>query len=68
MPSHGPILLYNGNTFAAIIRDVVSVLAAELAQTPQQTFILRSLAGHIVAGVGTEEEVKAIQAFSDSLA
>ena len=62
-----PFCFYNGNTFAAIIRDVVSVLAAELAQEPQLAFVLRSLAGHIVAGVGTEEEVKAFQAFSDSL-
>lgn len=62
-----PFCFYNGNTFAAIIRDVVSVLAAELAQEPQQAYIIRSLAGHIVAGVATEEETKAFQAFSDSL-
>lgn len=62
-----PFCFYNGNTFAAIMRDVVSVLALELAQGPQQAFIIRSLAGHIVAGVATGEEVRAFQAFSDSL-
>lgn len=62
-----PFCFYNGNTFAAIIRDVVTVLAGEMAQEPQQAYVIRSLAGHIVAGVATEEEVKAFQAFSDSL-
>lgn len=62
-----PFCFYNGNTFAAIIRDVVATLAQEIEQDPQKTFLVRSLAGHIVAGVATEEEVKAFQAFSDSL-
>lgn len=62
-----PFCFYNGNTFAAIIRDVVEVLAAEQAQDAKLTFILRSLAGHIVAGVATEEEMKAFGEFSDSL-
>ena len=62
-----PFCFYNGNTFAAIMRDVAAVLAEELSQAPEQAYIIRSLAGHIVAGVATEEEVKAFQAFSDSL-
>ena len=62
-----PFCFYNGNTFAAIMRDVVAVFAAESHLGDQKAFIIRSLAGHIVAGVATEEEVKAFQAFSDSL-
>lgn len=62
-----PFCFYNGNTFAAIMRDVVTVFATESDLGEQKAFIIRSLAGHIVAGVATEEEVKAFQAFSDSL-
>lgn len=58
-----PFCFYNGNTFASII-----VLVIKRMDLPEDTaFIIRSLAGHIVAGVATEEEVKAFQAFSDSL-
>lgn len=62
-----PFCFYNGNTFAAIIRDVIETLSAELSQDAQLKFIIRSLAGHIVAGVATDEEAKAFQEFSDSL-
>lgn len=62
-----PFCFYNGNTFAAIVRDVVEVLATEQALDASQAFILRSLAGHIVAGVATGEEANAFQRFSDSL-
>ena len=58
-----PFCFYNGNTFASLI-----VLVVQKLGLPQdQAFIIRSLAGHIVAGVATEEQVKAFQAFSDSL-
>lgn len=33
----------------------------------EQTFIIRSLAGHIVAGVATGEEQKAFAEFCESL-
>ena len=58
-----PFCFYNGNTFTAIIRDVISGL--ELA--PETIHLLRSLAGHVVAGVASEEEVLALKKFSDSL-
>lgn len=58
-----PFCFYNGNTFASIMVLVVK----KLELPPEQAYIIRSLAGHIVAGVATEEEVKAFQAFSDSL-
>jgi len=59
-----PFCFYNGNTFAAIMALVVK----RLDLPADQAFIVCSLAGHIVSGVATDEEVKAFQAFSDSLA
>jgi hypothetical protein len=58
-----PFCFYNGNTFAAIMTLVVK----RLALPADQAFIVRSLAGHIVSGVATNEEMKAFQTFSDSL-
>jgi len=58
-----PFCFYNGNTFASVMGLVVKRLILPDAQA----FIIRNLAGHIVAGVASEEEVKAFQAFSDSL-
>jgi hypothetical protein len=54
-----PFCFYNGNTFTAIIRDVISGMNLE----PEQTHLLRSLAGHIVAGVASEEELHAFKKF-----
>jgi len=54
-----PFCFYNGNTFTAIIRDVISNLGLK----EDQTVLLRSLAGHIVAGVASEEEAKAFRTF-----
>jgi len=59
-----PFCFYNGNTFAAIARNLISGLNLE----PVRTAVVRSLAGHIVAGVASDEEIKAFRAFSDSLA
>lgn len=58
-----PFCFYNGNTFAAIIRDVVN----QLNLAPDRAYIIRSLAGHIVAGVATDEEVKAFRDFCDGM-
>ncbi len=58
-----PFCLYNGNTFTAIIRDVVANLGLE----PRRHVILRSLAGHIVAGVARDEETLAFREFCASL-
>jgi hypothetical protein len=58
-----PFCFYNGNTFAGIIRDVVRGL--ELPD--DKAFVIRSLAGHIVAGVSTGEEEKAFREFCESL-
>jgi len=58
-----PFCFYNGDTFAAIIRDVVNGLRLP----PDRTFVVRSLAGHIVAGVATSEEEQAFREFCASL-
>jgi hypothetical protein len=39
----------------------------KLALPAEQAFVIRSLAGHIVAGVATEEEVNAFRAFCDQM-
>ena len=58
-----PFCFYNGNTFAAIIRDVIHTLQLPAARA----YVIRSLAGHIVAGVATSEEENAFKAFCASL-
>src|ERR1700722_12258502 len=49
-----PFCFYNGNTFAAIARDLIE----ELQLAANTSFILRSIAGHIVAGTATDIERK----------
>jgi hypothetical protein len=49
-----PFCFYNGNTFAAIARDFITELSPRLPA--DQAFVLRSIAGHIVAGTATEIE------------
>jgi len=58
-----PFCFYNGNTFASIIALVIK----KLELPPEQTVIVRSLAGHIVAGVSTGEEETAFREFCESL-
>lgn len=50
-----PFCNFNGNTFVAVIREVIAGLSLPAAQAT----ILRSLAGHIVAGIATVEEERA---------
>jgi hypothetical protein len=51
-----PFCFYNGNTFAAIARDFITELSPGLPA--DQAHILRSIAGHIVAGTATDIERK----------
>ncbi len=51
-----PFCFYNGNTFAAIARDFITDLSRKLSA--EKSFILRSVAGHIVAGTATDIERK----------
>jgi hypothetical protein len=56
---HAPFTHYNGNTFAAIARAIID----DLGLTRENAAVARSLTGHIVAGVASEEEVKAFERF-----
>lgn len=58
-----PFCFYNGNTFVSIIALIIK--KTDLA--PATAAIVRSLAGHIVAGVATDEEEKAFRRFCESL-
>ena len=58
-----PFCFYNGNTFVGIIRDVIGGLNL----SEEKACVVRSLAGHIVAGVADLDEGKAFNIFCDSL-
>lgn len=58
-----PFTNFNGNTFAAIARILMKRLNLDFIQEN----LARSLAGHIVAGVASEEEVLAFRKFCESL-
>jgi hypothetical protein len=58
-----PFCFYNGNTFSSIVLLVLRKLELE----PDQAYIVRSLAGHIVAGVASDEETIAFSEFCRSL-
>jgi hypothetical protein len=49
-----PFCFYNGNTFAAIARDFIVEISPGLAA--DKAHVLRSIAGHIVAGTATDIE------------
>lgn len=54
-----PFCFYNGNTSAWTIALVIR----RLELPPVQAHVVRSLAGHIVAGVSTGEEEQAFREF-----
>lgn len=58
-----PFCFYNGNTFAGIIRDVVN----SIGLPEEHSIVIRSLAGHIVAGVADELKEEEFRKFCDSL-
>lgn len=58
-----PFTNYNGNTFSAIARAMIESLEI----LPETSALARSLAGHIVAGVASDEEVQAFRKFCESL-
>ena len=58
-----PFCFYNGNTFAAIARDLIE----ELQLPANKSFILRSIAGHIVAGTATDIERKQLDSMLAAL-
>ena len=58
-----PFTNYNSNTFAVIARARIDGLGLP----KENAAVARSLAGHIVAGVASEEEVKALAKFCAGL-
>ncbi|MCW1885401.1 hypothetical protein OKA04_11735 [Luteolibacter flavescens] len=58
-----PFTNFNGNTFSAIAR----VLVRRLNLPEEEEHIVRSLAGHIVAGVAGDDEIRAFRDFCASL-
>jgi len=60
-----PFCFYNGNTFAAIARDFIAELSPKLAA--DKAFVLRSIAGHIVAGTATDIERKQLDSMLAAL-
>ena len=54
-----PFCFYNGNTFAAIARDFIAEISSLVP--PDKAHILRSIAGHIVAGTATDIERKQLE-------
>ena len=60
-----PFCNYNGNTFVTIVK---TLLDAELNRMPpDQSYILRSIAGHIVAGTATDIERKQLDSMLAAL-
>ncbi len=60
-----PFCNYNGNTFVTIVK---TLLDAELKRLPpDQSFVVRSIAGHIVAGTATDVERKQLEAMLAAL-
>ena len=54
-----PFCNYNGNTFVAIVKTMLADLLSSLP--PDQAHVLRSIAGHIVAGTATDIEVEQLE-------
>jgi hypothetical protein len=57
-----PFCNFNGNTFAAIVRSLVDTLKLKA----DQAHIIRTMAGHIVAGTASELELKEFLKFCRS--
>jgi len=58
-----PFCNYNGNTFAAIARQLI----LEIPLEADQAHLIRSWAGHIVAGTAEAAETEQFRQFSRSL-
>jgi hypothetical protein len=58
-----PFCNFNGNTFAAIARSLVD----RLKLRADEAHVLRSLLGHVVAGIASEGEARELREFSRRL-
>jgi hypothetical protein len=60
-----PFCNYNGNTFVAIVKTLLDDELSRLS--PDKAQVLRSIAGHIVAGTATEIEQKQLESMLTAL-
>ena len=60
-----PFCFYNGNTFVTIIKTLLTDTLNSLSV--EKAHILRSVAGHIVAGTATDIEEKQLEEILKSL-
>ncbi len=60
-----PFCNYNGNTFVAIVKTLLADTLSRLP--PNKAFILRSVAGHIVAGTATDIETEQLNKILEEL-
>ena len=51
-----PFCNYNGNTFVTVVKTLLDEILSSMS--PDKAFVLRSVAGHIVAGTATDIEHK----------
>jgi hypothetical protein len=51
-----PFCNYNGNTYVTVVKTLLDDILSEMP--PDKAFILRNIAGHIVAGTATDIETK----------
>lgn len=51
-----PFCFYNGNTFVTVVKTLLAETTSKMP--PEQAHVLRSIAGHIVAGTATDIETK----------
>ena len=51
-----PFCNYNGNTFVTVVKTLLDEILSSMS--PDKAFVLRSVAGHIVAGTATDIEQK----------
>lgn len=60
-----PFCNYNGNTFVTVVKTLLDEILSSMS--PDKAFVLRSIAGHIVAGTATEIETKQLDAMLKEL-
>lgn len=60
-----PFCNYNGNTFVTIVKTLLTDTLSRMP--PNKAFVLRSIAGHIVAGTATDIEEKQLDKILEEL-
>ena len=60
-----PFCSYNGNTFVAIVKTLLADTLSRMP--PNKAFVLRSIAGHVVAGTATDIETEQLNKILEEL-